>query len=155
MHNQAKSLYFSLYKAWILVNSASSTGVEYDAIDKDNALSNLGKIWYIHSDTLGCLWWEIWSQTANPFLRYKSQILAHSASSTGVENDVIEDEDTIGDKSGIIREVVFILCVNGEAKYLLIWSLKVVNLRTFCFVDRCGGGCYWGGGYHWRQIRDN
>ena len=46
------------------------------------------------------------------------------------------------DKSGIIREVVFILCVYGEAKYLLIWSLKVVNLRTFCFVDRCGGGCY-------------
>ena len=127
------SLYFSLCKAWILVNSASSAGVEYDAIDEDNASSHLGKIWYIHSGKLGCLWWEFWSQTANPFLRYKSQIIAHSASSTGVENDVIEDEDTIGDKSGIIREVVFILCVYGEAKYLP------------CFVNRCGEWCYRGG----------
>ena len=118
MHDKAKSLYFSLYKAWILVNSASSTGVEYDAIDEDNALSHLGQIWYINSGTLGCLWWEIWSQTANPFLRYKSQILAHSPSSTGVENDVIEEEDITGDKSGIIREVVCMLCVNGSAKYL-------------------------------------
>ena len=74
---------------------------------------------------------------ANPFPRYKLQIFAHSALSTGVEDDVIE-EDTTGDKSGIIREVVCILCVNGVAKYLLIWSLKVVNLRTFCFVNRCG-----------------
>ena len=56
-----------------------------------------------------------------------------------MEDDVIEEEDTIGDKSGIIREVVCILCVNGEAKYLLICFLKVVNLRTFCFVDRCVG----------------
>ena len=55
-----------------------------------------------------------------------------------MEDDVIEEEDTIGDKSGIIREVVCILCVNGSAKYLLIWSLKVVNLRIFCFVNRCG-----------------
>ena len=47
MHDKAKSLYFNLYKAWILVNSASPTGVEYDAIDEDNALSHLGKIWYI------------------------------------------------------------------------------------------------------------
>ena len=75
---------------------------------------------------------------ANPFSRYKLQILAHSALSTGVEDDVIEEEDTTGDKSGIIREVVCMLCVNGSAKYLLIWSLKVVNLRTFCFVNRCG-----------------
>ena len=74
---------------------------------------------------------------ANPFPRYKLQIFAHSALSTGVEDDVIE-EDTTGDKSGIIREVVCILCVNGSAKYLLIWSLKVVNLRIFCFVNRCG-----------------
>ena len=56
---------------------------------------------------------------------------------TGVEDDVIE-EDTIGDKSGIIREVVCILRVNGEAKYLLIWSLKFANLRTFSFVNMCG-----------------
>ena len=136
-----------LCKAWILVNSASSAGVEYDAIDEDNASSHLGKIWYIHSGTLGCLQWEIWSQTANPFLRYKSQIIAHSASSTGVENDINEEEDTTGDKSGIIREVVFILCVNGEAKYLLIWSLKFANLRTFSFVNMCGEWYYRGG---WR-----
>ena len=44
-----------------------------------------------------------------------------------MEEDVIEEEDTIGDKSGIIREVVCILCVNGSVKYLLIWSQKVVN----------------------------
>ena len=75
---------------------------------------------------------------ANPFPRYKLQILAYSALSTGVEDDVIEEEDTIGDKSGIIREVVCILCVNGEAKYLLIWSLKFANLRTFSFVNMCG-----------------
>ena len=75
---------------------------------------------------------------ANPFSRYKLQILAHSALLTGVEDDVIEEEGTIGDKSGIIREVVCILCVNGEAKYLLIWSLKFANLRTFSFVNMCG-----------------
>ena len=57
---------------------------------------------------------------------------------TGVEEDVIEEEDTIGDKSGIIREVVCILCANGEAKYLIIWSLKFANLRTFSFVNMCG-----------------
>ena len=31
---------------------------------------------------------------ANPFSRYKLQILAHSALSTGVEDDVIEEDDT-------------------------------------------------------------
>ena len=75
---------------------------------------------------------------ANPFSRYKLQILAHSALSTGVEDDVIEEEDTTGDKSGIIREVVCILCVNGSAEYLLVWSLKFANLRTFSFVNMCG-----------------
>ena len=60
---------------------------------------------------------EIWNQMANPFPRYKLQIFAHSALSTGVEDDVIE-EDTTGDKSGIIREVVCILCVKGSAEYL-------------------------------------
>ena len=74
---------------------------------------------------------------ANPFSRYKLQILAHSALSTGVEDDVIEEEDTTGDKSGIIREVVCILCVNGSDKYLLVWSLKCANLRTFSFVNMC------------------
>ena len=64
---------------------------------------------------------------ANPFLRYKLQILAHSALSTGVEDDVIEEDDTTGDKSGIIREVVCILCVNGSAEYLIVWSLKFAN----------------------------
>ena len=58
---------------------------------------------------------------------------------TGVEDDVIEEEDTIGDKSGIIREVVCILCVNGSAKYLLVWSLKFANLRTFSFVNTSTG----------------
>ena len=75
---------------------------------------------------------------ANPFSRYKLQILAHSALSTGVEDDVIEEEDTTGDKSGIIREVVCILCVKGSAEYLLVWSLKVANLRKFSFVNMCG-----------------
>ena len=31
-----------------------------------------------------------------------------------MEDDVIEEEDTIGDKSGIIREVVFILTENNR-----------------------------------------
>ena len=75
---------------------------------------------------------------ANPFSRYKLQILAHSGLSTSVEDDVIEEEDTTGDKSGIIREVVCILCVNGSAEYLLVWSLKLANLRTFSFVNMCG-----------------
>ena len=34
-------------------------------------------------------------------------------------------------------------------------KIEVTNLSPFGFVDRCGGWCYWGGGYHWRQIRDN
>ena len=89
---------------------------------------------------------EIWNQMANPFPRYKLQIFAHSALSTGVEDDVIE-EDTTGDKSGIIREVVCILCVKGSAEYLLVWSLKVANLRTFSFVNMCGEWYYRGG---WR-----
>ena len=66
---------------------------------------------------------------ANPFPRYKLQIFAHSALSTGVEDDVIE-EDTTGDKSGIIREVICILCVNGSAEYLLALSTCVENDTT-------------------------
>ena len=46
---------------------------------------------------------------ANPFPRYKLQILAHSALSTGVEDDVIEEDDTTG--------------------------VKFANLRTFSFVN--------------------
>ena len=55
-----------------------------------------------------------------------------------MEDDVIEEDDTTGDKSRIIREVVCILCVNGSAEYLLVWSLKFANLRTFSFVNMCG-----------------
>ena len=38
-------------------------------------------------------------------------------------------------------------CANGEAKYLIIWSLKFANLRTFSFVNMCGEWYYRGG---WR-----
>ena len=67
---------------------------------------------------------------SNPFPRYKLQILAHSALSTGVEDDVLEEADATGDKSGMVREVVCILCVNSSAEYLLVWSLKFANLTN-------------------------
>ncbi len=73
-----------------------------------------------------------------PFPRYNLQILAHLALSTGVEDYVLEEEDATGDKSGMVRELVCISYMNGSAKYLLVWSLKFANLRTFSFVNRCG-----------------
>ena len=64
------SFQFGLDKTRILAHSALSTGMENYAIEEDNALINLGRIWHNHNGILGWLPCKIWGLPDNWFPRY-------------------------------------------------------------------------------------
>ena len=61
---------FGLNKIQILAHSALSTGVENYAIEEDNALINLDRIWHNHNGILGWLPCKISGPLDNRFPRY-------------------------------------------------------------------------------------
>ena len=86
------------YNLLILAHSALSLGVEKDAIGEDKAFAHVGNILHCNNAMLGWLVaWKIWGPPDYTFPRYKLWISAHSASSTGVEKDVKEEENATND----------------------------------------------------------